>query len=413
MDRIATASAYDAAIQNLMTRQEALTTTQEQLTSGKRVNQASDDPTAAARAERARALIARTDATSRAVDASKNAMTMTESALGDASDLLQQARELVAQAGDASYSPAERAALGQQIASIRSQLLSVANRSDGQGGYIFSGQGSGAAPFLDSPPNIAPNGTVTNGVKFTGVGGSIDVASSETLPLTLDGGKIWLNANSGNGVFRTASVNSKSAWIDAGSVTNPSALTGSDYKVNFGTDASGHTVYSITKDGNPTSVTNAAFTSGQPIQVDGMSFTISGAPASGDQFDISKSTPTQSVFDTLDTISRALNPPQGAPAVTQAQVTQAVQSGLRDIDQVSSSIQSARSLAGATLNQIDGVQTRLDSEKLWGQTTQSNAVDLDMVSALSSFQNQQTGYQAALQSYGAIQKMSLLNYING
>ena len=84
MDRISTASAYNGAIDNLLTRQVALTDTQIQLTSGKRVNQASDDPTAAARAERARALIARTDATKRAVDASRNAMTLTESALGDA-----------------------------------------------------------------------------------------------------------------------------------------------------------------------------------------------------------------------------------------------------------------------------------------------------------------------------------------
>jgi flagellar hook-associated protein 3 FlgL len=35
-----------------------------------------------------------------------------------------------------------------------------------------------------------------------------------------------------------------------------------------------------------------------------------------------------------------------------------------------------------------------------------------MVKALSSFNQQQTGYQAALQSYATIQKLSLFQYLN-
>ena len=167
VDRISTSFAYDSALNNLMSRQDNLTQTQEQMTSGKRVVKASDDPAAAARAERARALEDRTTASQKAVDASNNAMTLTESALGDASELLQQARELMVSAGDASYSDDERASKATAIKAIRDQLLSVANRPDGQGGYVFSGQGSGGAPFVDQP----------GGVAYQGVGGSINVAT--------------------------------------------------------------------------------------------------------------------------------------------------------------------------------------------------------------------------------------------
>jgi len=397
MDRISTASAYNGAIDNLLTRQVALTDTQIQLTSGKRVNQASDDPTAAARAERARALIARTDATKRAVDASRNAMTLTESALGDAGDILQQIREQIVAAGNASYSDAERASVAKSIQALRNQLLSVANRPDGNGGYVFSGQGSGGAPFTDSP----------GGVAFQGVSGSVKVASEEPLPLTLDGGAIFLQANTGNGVFETSNVNSGSAWIDAGRVTAPNQITGSTYSIQFST-AAGAATYSVLKDGNPTAITNAAFTSGQAIAVDGMTFTISGAPANGDQFQISPSKPTLSVFDSIDKITQSLlKPNQGTQ-----QVTQALQSGLRDLDQGASQLQSARSVAGSTLSRLDGVQGRLDATDLWGETTRSHAEDLDMVKAMSNFQNQQTGYQAALQSYAVVQKMSLMQYLN-
>ena len=36
-----------------------------------------------------------------------------------------------------------------------------------------------------------------------------------------------------------------------------------------------------------------------------------------------------------------------------------------------------------------------------------------MTAAISNFQNRQTGYQAALQSYASVQKLSLFQYING
>ena len=396
VERISTSNAYNGALNNLMSRQDHLTSTQEQMTSGKRVVKASDDPAAAARAERARALEERTTASGKAVDASSNAMTLTESALGNANELLQQARELLVSAGDASYSDAERASKATAIQAIRDQLLSVANRPDGQGGYVFSGQGSGGAPFVDQP----------GGVVFQGVGGSVNVATDEPLPLTLDGGNVWLSANTGNGVFQTKNVNSSSAWIDSGHVTSPNLITSSTYDLQFST-AGGATTYSVLKDGTAVSTGNA-FSSGQQISVDGMSFAISGTPADGDEFEMTPSTKSLSVFDALDSaVARLSKPDQSGPDVQQA-----VQDGLRNVDQCNSQISSARSFAGTTLQRLDGVKGRLDATQLSAQTDRSSAEDLDMVKALSSFNQQQTGYQAALQSYATIQKLSLFQYLN-
>jgi flagellar hook-associated protein 3 FlgL len=396
VERISTSNAYDGALNNLMSRQDALTSTQEQMTSGKRVIKASDDPTAAARAERARALEERTTASMKAVDASSNAMTLTESALGDANELLQQARELMVGAGDASYSEAERGAKADAIKAIRDQLLSVANRPDGQGGYVFSGQGSGGAPFVDGP----------GGVAFKGVGGSVNVATDEPLPLTLDGGSIWLAANSGNGVFETKNVNSSGAWVDAGRVTAPDQITSSTYDIQFST-AGGATTYSVLKDGSAVSSGNP-YVSGHEISVDGMSFTVTGAPADGDDFQTTPSTRSLSVFDALDKAVAQLS----APGQSGPKVQQAVQDSLRNLDQCNARISSARSYAGTTLQRLDGVKGRLDATELSAQTSRSNAEDLDMVKALSSFNQQQTGYQAALQSYATIQKLSLFQYLN-
>ncbi|MGZ5689494.1 MAG: flagellin N-terminal helical domain-containing protein, partial [Caldimonas sp.] len=48
--RISTANAFDAGIDSLTRRQSELSDLQDQMTSGKRVAKASDDPAAAARA---------------------------------------------------------------------------------------------------------------------------------------------------------------------------------------------------------------------------------------------------------------------------------------------------------------------------------------------------------------------------
>lgn len=396
--RISTSNAYQTSLDSLMERQLSLSGTQEQMTTGKRVNRASDDPAAAARAERALAAEQRTTASQRAVDASNTAMTLTESALGDATDLLQQVREALVSAGNASYSDAERATKADEIADLRKQLLAVANRTDGSGTYLFGGQGASSAPFADVP----------GGVAFQGAGGVVQAASGEPLPLTVNGQATWMNGRTGNGVFATSAVTSNgSAWIDTGSVTNPSAVTGSTYSLQFSVSG-GNTTYSILKDGVATAQTNVAFKAGQTIQVDGLSATISGSPASGDVFQMAPSTSSLSVFDTLDKAVADLK----TPGRSGAQISQANSTNLGNLDSVLGQMTAGRAQVGATLTRIDAVTSRLSDQKLASQTERSNAEDLDMTQAISDFSNQQTGYDAALKAYSLVQKLSLFNYIN-
>ena len=152
--RIATANAYENAIASLMDRANSMSQTQEQMTTGKRVNVASDDPAAAAIAERAQAEQARIAATQKGVNASNNAMTLSESALGSAASMMQTVRETLVQAGNGSLGDSDRAALANTLTGLRQQLLSVANSTDGSGNYLFGGQSSTQAPFTDMPGGV-------------------------------------------------------------------------------------------------------------------------------------------------------------------------------------------------------------------------------------------------------------------
>jgi flagellar hook-associated protein 3 FlgL len=307
--RVTSANAFDTSIGNLQRRQQDLAEQQMQLTSGKRVNVASDDPVAAARAERALAAMVRSEANQRALEASRNVMTQAESAMGDAGELLQQARELVVNAGNGSYTDSDRLTLANSLKGIRNQLLGIANRDDGAGSFVFAGQGTGKPPFIDTPA----------GVVYQGAGGQSKSPSDEPLPLSVDGNVAWLSA--------------------------PAAVAGA---------------------------------------------------------------PNLSVFGVLDKLVTQLSTPGLGGDV----IKQNVSDGLRDVDAVSNNMLSQRAAAGETLNRTDAVETRISAAKLAAQTDRSTAEDLDMVQALSNFQNQQSGYDAALKSYGLVQKLSLFQYIS-
>lgn len=399
MTRVSTQNMFSSGLDELQRRQQTLTRTQEQLTSGKRVVRASDDPTAAARAERALATVTRADANQRALEASRNAMTLAESALGDASSLLMEAREAMVIAGNPTFTASEREVLGNRLRDLRAQLLNVANRSDGAGGYLFSGQGARTAPFVDGP----------QGVSYAGQSGDQVVASETPMPVTVDGRLAWSSARTGNGLFVTGvgTPASTTAWIDAGQVSNPSALTGAEYRITV--DLGDAVVERLDAAGAVAATTRLPLTPGRALTIDGMSFTINGAPAQGDAFTIGPSEPTGSVFDVID---RAINGLRN-PGLSSAQRTQLVGDSLRDMDSSLTLVQGARARVGAVLTGIDQNDARIADLRLYGQKERSAAEDMDMTAAISDFQNQQTGYDAALRSYALVQRMSLFDYING
>ena len=396
--RVSTSSRYTAAVQSLQQRQNDLSASQTQMTTGKRINRPSDDPAGAARAERAYIALQRIASDQRSVEASRNAMTIAESALGQAGDTLQSVRETLVAAGNGSLDAAGRATQASQLSQLRSQLLALANQAGSAGGYLFGGQSGSTLPFFDMP----------EGVQATAVGGQRQASTGEQLPITVDGRAIWLGAASGNGVFVSAASasNQGSGWIDAGTVTDPALITGSNSQISFvGTGAA--TTYSVSQNGAVTSANGLVYSAGSAITVDGMSFHISGAPAAGDSFTLGPSTPDLNVFAALDRVMATLK----TSTANAGQVTQSITSGLRDIDSIMGHLQTARSEAGSMLTRLDAIAGRNQDRTLWAKSMQSDAEDVDMVQAISEFKNQQTGYQAALQSYASVQRLSLFDYL--
>ena len=170
--------------------------------------------------------------------------------------------------------------------------------------------------------------------------------------------------------------------------------------------------YDITEDpGGAATVlasVSASYPSNQPgsiavTAIPGLSVTLKGTPAVGDTVSIKPSASLFSVLDeAINGIGNAANGNAAGQAVAQA---------LNNLDIGAARVASVRGQAGDLLNRADRISANQEKRSIQLEGDRSRAEDLDMVKGISDFQNQQTGYQAALQSYAQIQKISLFNYI--
>ena len=146
--------------------------------------------------------------------------------------------------------------------------------------------------------------------------------------------------------------------------------------------------------------------SGQAIAFDGLSMVVNGTPQNADAVQVSPST-TLDMFNVMDdAISGIRNATTGSTA------SQAVATALTQIDSGMDRLQAAQGQAGEWLNRADTIADAQKRQTVQLEADRVRAEDLDMVKGISDFQKIQTGYQAALQSYASVQKMSLFNFIN-
>lgn len=406
--RVATAHSYDTTIAQLNKRQAELATQQERISSGKRVMRASDDPVSAALSEAVQNRLSRVQTDRRALESSSTSIQQAESALGEAGDLIQKVRDLILAGGNGTYGPTERAALANDIEGLRDQLFSTANRQDSTGQSLFGGLGGSPTPFVQE------FGSGSNEVRFDGQRGQ-KAAGDNQLPNAMDGEAIWMRIPAGNGTFsiNLPTSNTGSLRGDTGQVTDPSALTGHDYRIDFSGTA-GAMQYSVTDVTTGTPVpgqTGVPYGTGSQIEFDGMSFQVSGEPQAGDQMEITPSTAPTDMFKVMQDAIDALRLDTGGSGDA-ALRTHSLNRALTELDAGHERVLLARAQAGEWLNRADTVDGLLGDREVDHTAEQSQLEDIDLISAYSQYKTLELGTQAALKSYASVQKLSLFQYLS-
>ena len=142
----------------------------------------------------------------------------------------------------------------------------------------MTGSGTSASPFEAAGLSIVVSGTPQNGDSYLilpTAGAASGFSMQLTEPSQIASASL-VQATAGSGNTGTGTVSS------AG-VTDPGTWTSGTYTVSF----SGTNAYTVTN-GSGTTVDSGNYTSGDPIDFNGMQLTLTGQPASGDTFTVSQ-----------------------------------------------------------------------------------------------------------------------------
>ena len=145
--RMSTVQIFNQGVNSLLDRQTDVTKTQQQLASGKRIMNASEDPAGNARTLDITSQLSRIDGYQRNTVAVQSSLNLEESALDSVVNDLQRARELSIQANNASMTAPDRHAIAVELSAILESIIAAGNTQDASGEYIFAGFQSDTQPF--------------------------------------------------------------------------------------------------------------------------------------------------------------------------------------------------------------------------------------------------------------------------
>ena len=368
-----------------------LAKSQEQVSTGKRVNRPSDDPVDAGDILYLRTDISKLNQFLRNNDKANAILTTSDSALQSISGILIRAKSLAVQAAnDATLNQDDRRQIAIELTGVLEEFIDLANTKYSDQ-YIFSGYKVGT-PTLTS----------------------------------LD-----IQATPGPG-------NSGDAEVTGTRITDIGQYTFDNYTIEF-TSPPDPPEYVVINQSTGEVVSTGTYTSGEEIAFDGFAVTISdllGPPQNGDVFEVI--TDNVGVYqgdanglkveiddglitDISITGDKVFKGEGGGIDIVQTFVdlikalraddTDGINDSLTNLDTSQEQILNYLAVIGTRSNEVDNISDRITDLITVQKTVLSNIEDVDLIEAASELSNDQIILQATLQVNANILKLSLLDYI--
>lgn len=473
--RISTATIYSSNVSNMNNLEAQIAQTQQQISTGNRIQSPADDPTGAAR------IIELNQANSVNTQygtnntAAQNTLSLSENVLQSVTTLLQSVKSTAVNAANGVLTTSDRQSLATSLQGQLQELLGLANSTDGTGNYLFSGSKGNTQPFVNTPAGIAyqgdslqrniqvsptrqiastdagtdifmkvrnGNGTFTASSGLTlGIGANIAVGATSVtvantgalvpgMPITGGGfpagttvasitdathfvaSNPATTATAAGQTIQFANTGTGTGIISTGAVINPALYNNNTYQLSFSVVA-GVTTYSVTDVTNPAA----------PVAVAGqtnIAYTSGNAiNFNGIQVQINGAPANGDVFSVspsanqgiFSTLSNLINTLKSPAAQGGTSFNQSVNDALGNIDQGLNNILTVRASMGSRLNELTALQNTVSQQGLQYQQTLTSIQGTDYNKAISDLTQQHMALQAAQQSFASISKLSLFNYL--
>jgi flagellar hook-associated protein 3 FlgL len=179
--RVANKTIYDTVTYNLGSCIQEMNKANEIVSSGKRINNLSDDPVGLTQALEIKSAISNLEQMQRNISRGNSWLASSESALTHVQDIISDTKTLCIQMANATIDPAQRLSAAGTVQNLLDEIISLANTNIA-GSYIFSGSKTDTTPFND-------NGTYNgNSNAFT-----VKIGKDATIEVGSDGGVLFGN----------------------------------------------------------------------------------------------------------------------------------------------------------------------------------------------------------------------------
>ncbi len=402
-------SFYNNFIGSLTAQEARINTLQQQISTGVTVQTPDQNPGVYEKAALGENQISQLENDNTAQASIQSQLGAASAAYGSLTSLLSNVQSTVLQALNGTTNAAGMHALATQIQSNAQNLLSLSNTVGPNGEYLFAGSRGSVAPFQTNA-----SGEI---VYYGDSGQSQATISPGGTANTLVNGEVFASSLAGDGIssITAAAGNTGSGQMLQQGVVNAAAANAfqqgnAPITVSFAVSGA-TTTYTATQGGSPIATgTLDPNSQGQTtVQLAGANFAITGNPANGDSFTLSPSRP-QSAFDLLNQIASALAGAGSTPA-QMAQTHQILNQGLASLEQLQQNVTTAQAQNGVTLQALADAATGNTAQQTATQTAVESATATDMPAAISTLTQTMTALQAAMQTFGAAQKLTLFNYL--
>lgn len=194
--RVSTGMIYQAGTSAIQRQTADMLHTQQQLSTGRRILTPADDPVAAARALEVTQAKSVNEQYTLNQGAAKDALGLAENKLAAVVDLIQHLQERAVQGGNGTLNASDRQSIAADLRSAFDELMGLANSTDGNGQYLFSGYQGNTVPF---------SGDVAAGVAYAGDDGQrrLQVGPSRQIPVSDAGSDVFLRIQDSTGASRS------------------------------------------------------------------------------------------------------------------------------------------------------------------------------------------------------------------
>lgn len=186
MTRISFQNLFDGAVDRSRAQTEKLFLLQRQLSTGKKIERASEDPELAARSQRLNARIRRDEQRIRSIDLNEHVVSDAETYMKSTIDQLQRVRTLAVQAANGTYVTGDLNVIAAEINQQLESLVTTANAKSG-GNSVFAGAETNRDAFT-----VVRNGAgdITS-VSYSGDSVELQLEAGVNVPLSWPGDRVF------------------------------------------------------------------------------------------------------------------------------------------------------------------------------------------------------------------------------